>query len=83
MKLAGLILGAMAAGLGANMGAGERVRQFDHGRYNGQFVSRGDGGFDAYDAQGRYAGKAVRSSGVDGFDIYDSQNRFGVTLKRW
>lgn len=83
MKFAGLILGAVAAGLGADLGTNERVHQFERGRFNGSFVGRGDGGFNMLDGRNRYAGKVVRSTAVDGFDVYDSENRFSVTIKRW
>lgn len=83
MKLVGLILGAVAAGLGADLGANDRAHQFERGRFNGSFVGRGDGGFNMLDGRNRYAGKVVRSSGVDGFDVFDSENRYQITIKRW
>jgi hypothetical protein len=80
--MAGLLGKALMAGLMASLPQGDRAYRYDHGRYDGQFVGRGDGGFDALDERGRYAGKVVQSFGSPGFDIYDERGRFQGNIRR-
>ena len=59
--------------------AGERRYICERGRYDGQLVGRGDGGFDIFDDRNLFAGKVVPRG--DGFDVFDGRGLYERTIK--
>ena len=71
--LTGLLAGALS------LPAGERRYIYERGRYDGQLVGRGDGGFDIFDDRNLFAGKVVPRG--DGFDVFDGRGLYERTLR--
>lgn len=72
----------IVAGLAMGLGVGDRAYRYEQGRYDGTVTSRGDGGFDFTDRNGRYAGSVKRGVGSEGFDVFDGRGLYQGTLKR-